>query len=132
VDYRFTIIVGIIACSAAGFRSLDDLADLSNVGSLAAFALVCITVIYLRISNPGLARPFRTPLYPAVPLLGAGMCLLLLMSIIHRPKTGPFFLAYVVIGFLLYFVYGLWNSKLSKGEVVTGHEAAPMELPNTE
>ncbi|HEY1449044.1 MAG TPA: amino acid permease [Caulobacteraceae bacterium] len=127
-----TIIVGIIACSAAGFRSLDDLADLSNVGSLAAFALVCITVIYLRISNPGLARPFRTPLYPAVPLLGAGMCLLLLMSIIHRPKTGPFFLAYVVIGFLLYFVYGLWNSKLSKGEVVTGHEAAPMELPNTE
>ncbi|HEY2048337.1 MAG TPA: amino acid permease [Caulobacteraceae bacterium] len=127
-----TIIVGIIACSAAGFRSLDDLADLSNVGSLAAFALVCITVIYLRFSNPDLVRPFRTPLYPLVPILGAGMCLFLLKSILNKPKTGPFFLAYVGIGILLYFVYGLWNSKLSKGVIVEGHEAVPMELPHTE
>jgi APA family basic amino acid/polyamine antiporter len=127
-----TIIVGIIACSAAGFRSLDDLADLSNVGSLAAFALVCITVIYLRVSSPDLHRPFRTPLYPLVPILGAGMCLFLLKSILNKPKTGPFFLAYVGVGILLYFVYGMWNSKLSKGVVVEGHEAAPMELPHTE
>jgi APA family basic amino acid/polyamine antiporter len=127
-----TIVVGIIACSAAGFRSLDDLADLSNVGSLAAFALVCITVIYLRFSNPNLVRPFRTPLYPVVPILGAVMCLFLLKSILNRPQTGPFFLAYVGIGFLLYFAYGMWNSNLSKGVVVAGHEATPMELPHTE
>jgi APA family basic amino acid/polyamine antiporter len=125
-----TIVVGLIACGAAGFRSLDDLADLSNVGSLAAFALVCITVIYLRVSSPNLTRPFRTPLYPAVPILGAVMCLFLLKSILNKPQTGPFFLAYVGIGFLLYFVYGLWNSQLSKGVIVTGHEAAPMELPH--
>ena len=43
---------------------LDNLADLSNVGSLTAFALVCVTVIYLRFSSPGLKRPFRVPLYP--------------------------------------------------------------------
>lgn len=127
-----TIIVGLIACGAAGFRSLDDLADLSNVGSLAAFALVCVTVVYLRVSSPKLERPFRTPFYPVVPILGAGMCLFLLKSILNKPQTGPFFLGYVGIGFLLYFAYGLWNSKLSKGVVVTGHEAAPMELPHTD
>jgi APA family basic amino acid/polyamine antiporter len=127
-----TIVVGVLACSAAGFRSLDDLADLSNVGSLAAFSLVCVTVIYLRFSSPDLPRPFRTPLYPLVPILGAGMCLFLLKSILNKPKTGPFFLAYVGIGFLLYFAYGLWNSKLGKGHPVPGHEAAPMELPHAE
>jgi APA family basic amino acid/polyamine antiporter len=125
-----TIVVGLIACSAAGFRSLDDLADLSNVGSLAAFALVCVTVMYLRVSNPTLVRPFRTPLFPVVPILGAVMCLFLLKSILNKPQTGPFFLAYVGIGFVLYFVYGLWNSKLSKGIEVDGHEATPMELPH--
>ena len=58
-----TIIVGVIACGAAGFLSLDALGDLTNVGSLAAFALVCITVIYLRVASPDLVRPFRTPLF---------------------------------------------------------------------
>ena len=127
-----TILVGLMACGAAGFLSLDSLADLSNVGSLAAFALVCITVIYLRISSPNLVRPFRTPLYPVVPILGAVMCLFLLKSILNKPETGPFFLAYVGIGFVLYFVYGLWNSKLGKGIRTTGHEASPMELPHAE
>ena len=97
---------------------------------LAAFSLVCITVIYLRVSSPDLIRPFRTPLYPAVPVLGAVMCLFLLKSILNKPQTGPFFLAYVGIGFLLYFTYGLWNSKLSKGVTVLGHEASPLELPH--
>ncbi len=111
-----TLIVGFMACCAAGLLSLDALADLSNVGSLTAFALVCITVIVLRFSNPGLTRPFRTPLYPVVPILGAGMCLFLLKSILNKPQTGPFFLMYVGIGFLLYFAYGYRNSKLAKGE----------------
>jgi APA family basic amino acid/polyamine antiporter len=127
-----TIVVGVMACGAAGFLSLDSLADLSNVGSLAAFSLVCITVIYLRVSSPDLVRPFRVPLYPLVPILGAVMCLFLLKSILNKPQTGPFFLTYVGVGFVLYFFYGLWNSKLGKGIPVPGHEAAPMELPHVE
>ena len=127
-----TIVVGVMACAAAGFRGLDDLADLSNVGSLAAFALVCITVIYLRVSNPGLVRPFKTPLYPVVPVLGAVICLFLLATIMNNPKSAHFFLFYLAGGFALYFVYGLWNSKLGKGEDIHGHEAAPMELPHVE
>lgn len=124
-----TIIVGVAACGAAGFMSLDALSDLSNVGSLAAFTLVCITVIYLRFSSPGLARPFRTPFFPVTPILGALMCLVLLMSLMAGAATRNFFLTYLAIGIVVYFIFGIWNSKLGKGEEVVGHEAAPMELP---
>ncbi len=127
-----TIIVGIAACGAAGFMSLDALADLSNVGSLAAFAIVCITVMYLRGSAPNLVRPFRTPLFPFVPIAGALMCLVLLMSLMATVATRNFFLIYLAVGIVIYFVYGMWSSKLGRGIPVGGHEAAPMELPHKE
>ena len=76
-------------------------------------------------SSPGLARPFRTPLYPVVPVLGAVMCLFLLKSILNKPTTGPFFLGYVAVGIVLYFVYGLDHSRLGKGET-----AAPIAVPD--
>ena len=125
-----TIIVGIAAMCAAGLLSLDTLGDLANVGSLAAFALVCVTVIYLRISNPELVRPFRTPLFPLTPILGAVMCLVLLLSLMTTPDTRKFFLIYLAVGIVIYLVYGFWFSKLNRGDVVLGHEAAPMELPH--
>jgi APA family basic amino acid/polyamine antiporter len=125
-----TIIVGLMACVAAGFMGLDTLSEATNVGSLAAFTIVCLTVIYLRISAPNLERPFRTPFYPVTPILGAIMCIVLLMSLMSGEKTRNFFLVYLAVGFAIYFVYGLWNSKLGKGEVVLGHEPSPMELPN--
>jgi APA family basic amino acid/polyamine antiporter len=124
-----TIIVGVAACAAAGFMSLDVLGDLTNVGSLAAFALVCVTVIYLRISSPGLARPFTAPLYPITPVLGAIMCLVLLMSLMAVAITRNFFLIYLAGGIVIYFLYGMSHSKLGKGIEVDGHEASPMELP---
>jgi APA family basic amino acid/polyamine antiporter len=110
--------------------SLDALADLTNVGSLLAFSIVCITVIYLRYAQPGLVRPFRTPLFPLTPILGAAMCLFLLMAIISKADTRAFFLVYLGLGLIVYFAYGLWNSKLGKGEIVGGHEAPPdLEMP---
>jgi basic amino acid/polyamine antiporter, APA family len=124
-----TIIVGIAACGAAGFMSLNDLANLTNVGSLAAFALVCVTVVYLRVSSPDLVRPFRTPFFPVTPILGAIMCLVLLMSLMSGAATRNFFLIYLAVGVVVYFLYGMWHSKLGKGIRVSGHEAAPMELP---
>jgi APA family basic amino acid/polyamine antiporter len=127
-----TIIVGIAAAGAAGFMSLDALNDLANVGSLAAFTIVCITVIYLRMSSPDMPRPFRTPLYPLTPILGAIMCVVLLMSLMAVPTTRNFFLFYLGGGILVYFAFGMWNSKLGRGELVVGHEAEPMELPGAE
>ena len=117
------VIVGVAACGAAGFLSLDALSDLSNVGSLAAFTLVCITVIYLRYKNPELERPFRTPLFPLVPILGALMCLVLLMSLMAGVATRNFFLIYLCVGIVVYFLYGIWHSKLGKGIIVLDTEA---------
>jgi len=125
-----TLIVGAAAMVAAGFLSLDALSDLTNVGSLAAFAIVCVTVIYLRRSDPGLTRPFKTPLYPVVPILGALMCLILLMSLMSTPNTRNFFLIYLAVGVAIYFVYGIRASKLGRGVVVEGAEGLPHELPH--
>jgi basic amino acid/polyamine antiporter, APA family len=123
-----TIIVGIVAAGFSGFMSLDALADLTNVGSLAAFAIVCLTVLYLRIAEPALKRPFRTPLFPLVPLLGAAMCLFLLMSLMASATTRNFFMLYLIGGMLVYFAYGLRHSKLAHGEIVIGAEPN-MDMP---
>jgi APA family basic amino acid/polyamine antiporter len=117
-----TLIVGVLACGFAGFMGLDQLANLTNVGTLLAFAIVCITVIYLRFARPDMHRTFRTPLFPFTPLLGAGMCLFLLMSLMAHAETRNFFIVYLLGGIVLYFAYGMWNSKLGKGVVVHGHE----------
>jgi APA family basic amino acid/polyamine antiporter len=124
-----TIIVGGVAGGFAGFMSLDALADLTNVGSLAAFAMVCLTVLYLRFAEPALKRPFRTPLFPLVPLLGAAMCLFLLMSLMANSATRNFFLIYLVGGMVVYFIYGIRHSKLAHGEIVIGAEPT-LDLPS--
>ena len=101
-----------------------------NVGSLAAFALVCITVIYLRTTHKDMPRPFRTPLYPVVPILGAVMCVILLMSLMAGEHTRNFFIIYLIIGIAVYFFYGIRKSKLGRGVVVEGSEGEPHELPH--
>jgi APA family basic amino acid/polyamine antiporter len=117
-----TLIVGVLACGFAGFMGLDALANLTNVGTLLAFAIVCITVIYLRFTRPEMPRAFRTPLFPLTPVLGAAMCLFLLMSLMAHDATRNFFVVYLIGGILLYFVYGMWHSKIGQGIVVHGHE----------
>jgi len=125
-----TLIVGATAALAAGFMSLNILSDVTNVGSLAAFGIVCSTVMYLRYRNPEVQRPFRTPLFPWVPIFGVILCIILLMSLMAVPATRSFFLVYIVVGTVFYFVYGVRNSRLARGEKVAGHESAPMELPH--
>jgi APA family basic amino acid/polyamine antiporter len=127
-----TIIVGFVAAFCAGFLSLDTLSEVTNVGTLAAFTIVCGTVIYLRITHPMMPRPFRTPLYPVVPILGVLMCVTLLMSLMGVEKTRNFFLIYVTAGFLVYFIFGLWNSKLGRGLATAPATLAGMEAPAPE
>ena len=123
-----TIIVGVVVSGLAGFMSLTNLASLANVGSLTAFAMVCLTVVYLRITAPGLVRPFRTPMYLPVALVGAGMCAILVKALMANEHTSTFFLRYLGGGILVYFLFGLWNSKLGKGETVVFAEPTP-DLP---
>jgi APA family basic amino acid/polyamine antiporter len=122
-----TILVGLVAAGFAGFTGLDFLGDTTNVGTLVAFMLICVTVIYLRFARPNLNRPFKMPtwLIVIVGVLGAGMCLILVMSLMSEERTRTFFMWYTGIGVLVYFAYGMWNSKLAKGETVLGHESNP-------
>ena len=68
--YINTILVGTITAVAAGFFDINVLGDMTSVGTLAAFAIVCLSVIYLRRAAPDLPRGFSVPLYPVVPILG--------------------------------------------------------------
>ena len=109
-----TLIVGALAGSGAAFMSLDALAELTNVGTLSAFMIVCMTVMYLRFAHPNLKRPFKAPLGPVTPVLGTSMCFILLMSLMTNPHTRGFFSTYLVGGVALYFIFGYWNSKIGR------------------
>lgn len=111
-----TLIVGLLAGAGASLMSLDALSNLTNVGTLAAFMIVCITVIYMRFAAPNLARPFRAPLGLATPILGTLMCFILLMSLMTHDLTRHFFLIYLGVGAVAYFFYGFWFSKLGRAK----------------
>jgi len=117
-----TMMVGAVTCALAGFIGLDVVVSLTSVGTLFAFAIVCLAVIYLRLVRPEMARPFKAPLFPVTPLLGALMSLFLLMSLMARETTRTFFLVYLALGVALYFAYGKWNSNLRKGVVAARAE----------
>jgi APA family basic amino acid/polyamine antiporter len=107
-----TWIVGIIAIIIAGFFPLGLLGELVSGGTLAAFATVCIGVWVLRVRSPELERPFKTPLVPLVPLLGAGATLYMMYQL---PKLTWHLLAlWTAICMTTYFVYGIRNSTIGK------------------
>ena len=114
VPWVSTLVVGLSTMLAAGFLPMSAILDVTSVGALSAFILVCVTVIYLRISQPKMHRPFRVPFYPVVPLVGVGMCLLVLMSLMASPATRRFFFLYLAVGMIFYFVYGARHAVLGR------------------
>lgn len=111
--YINTILVGMITAVAAGFFDINVLGDMTSVGTLAAFAIVCLSVIYLRRSAPELPRGFKVPLYPVLPVLGIVSCIYLITTVPWNVLK--FFIWYLVGGGILYFVYGMRNSNLQHG-----------------
>jgi basic amino acid/polyamine antiporter, APA family len=109
-----TVVVGGVTAVAAGFFDINVLGDMTSVGTLAAFAIVCLSVIYLRRAAPELPRGFKVPLYPVLPVLGILSCLYLITTV---PLNVLMFFAYFMVGAVaLYFVYGLRNSNLQHGD----------------
>jgi len=106
-----TLVVGAVSGVVAGMTPIDDLGDLVNLGTLMAFTIICFTVLYLRIKEPQLARPFQVPYPKVTPLLGMAFCGLLIASLW---KTFIMLIPYFVLGFIIYFVYGQHNSRLRK------------------
>lgn len=115
-----TVLVGILVAIAAAVFDINTLGDLTSVGTLAAFAAVCITVIFLRQRRPDLERGFKVPLYPIIPVLGVLSCFYLIFAIEARVLV--FFAWFLAGAVLLYFLYGMHNSKLGKGIVAPSPE----------
>jgi len=109
-----TILVGLLTASAAAFFDINTLGDMTSVGTLAAFAIVCLSVIWLRRTHPDIPRGFRVPLYPVLPALGIVACLALIFTVENRVLV--FFGWYSLAAVVLYFVYGMHNSQLHKGQ----------------
>lgn len=108
---RVIVICGVIMALIAGFMPLGDLAELVNIGTLAAFVLVCFGVIALRITQPDLHRPFRSPFSPLFPVLGMLSCGALMAFL--PGLTWLRFIIWLTLGLIVYFVYSINHSKLA-------------------
>ena len=118
-----TLVVGLAVASAAGFFDINFLGDATSVGTLAAFGIVCLTVIWLRRTHPEIPRGYKVPLYPIIPALGIVSCFALIFTVESRVLI--FFGWYVLAAIVLYFVYGMHNSELAKGHLVIADEETP-------
>ncbi|MEV7324103.1 amino acid permease [Streptomyces sp. NPDC093970] len=112
--YRPTILLGVVIAIVAGFTSLSELAELVNIGTLFAFIVVAISVIILRNTRPDLERSFRTPWVPALPVVSVLASLWLMLNL--PAETWLRFAIWMVIGFVVYFLYGRTHSGLARAE----------------
>ena len=105
-----TILTGVAVGVCAMFTSIDEMVDLTNIGTLFAFILVCIGILILRKRDPDRPRAFRTPWVPAVPMLGVLSCLYLMLGLPWI--TWIRFGLWLVVGLVVYYSYGFRKSGL--------------------
>ncbi|MBT2230068.1 amino acid permease [Nonomuraea sp. NEAU-A123] len=110
VPSRVTWIVGAASAAIAGFLPIREAAELTNIGILLAFVVVCVAVIVLRYRQPDLPRSFRTPGMPVVPAVGVLFSLWLITFL--DPVTWLRFVVWFVLGLIVYFAYGRRHSVL--------------------
>jgi APA family basic amino acid/polyamine antiporter len=116
--HRITIITGTIAALLAFWLPLTTLAELVNIGTLAAFVLVSIGVIVLRRTRPDLPRAFKVPGYPVVPILAAISCFGLMGFL--TAGTWVRFFVWMAIGLVFYFAYSRSHSRVGREESSAG------------
>lgn len=108
-----TILTGVAVGGVAMFVDIGSLSDLTNIGTLFAFILVCSGVIMLRRTDRERSRPFRVPLVPFLPVLGILMCFALMFSL--PLETWLRFFVWLAIGLMIYFFYSIRHSRLRLG-----------------
>jgi APA family basic amino acid/polyamine antiporter len=123
-----TILLGIVIAVAASFLPISILGDLVSLGTASAFAIVCLSVIMLRLKHPEMERPFKVPGGIFTAVLGILACAALaglnfIPMVQHALNDNPLPLTilgiYAVVGAIVYCAYGYWNSKLAKGIDIT-------------
>jgi APA family basic amino acid/polyamine antiporter len=108
--WKSTILTGLFVASMAGLIPLSILAEMTSIGTLFAFVIVCGAVLVMRRTNPAANRPFRVPFVPLIPILGILTCLLLMFSL---PVENWYrLIIWMAIGFVIYFGYGYNHSVL--------------------
>ncbi len=105
-----TILTGVFVGLLAGLANIDEIVELTNIGTLFAFVLVAIGILVLRHTNPDAPRPFRAPLVPLVPALAILSCGYLMFQLPWQ--TWERFFIWLAIGLVVYFAYGYRHSKL--------------------
>ncbi|MGV9329194.1 amino acid permease [Streptosporangium sandarakinum] len=116
--YRITILMGCVVALLAGLVPLSAIAELVNIGTLFAFVIVSIAVVVLRRTRPDLPRSFRTPLVPLVPILSVLACLYLMLNL--PVETWIRFVVWMILGVVVYAVYGYRHSRVAGREVGAG------------
>src|SRR5690606_25527282 len=108
--YITTIITGVVAMAIAGFGPINLLGELVSIGTLLAFTIVCCGILVLRYTNPEIPRPFKTPFFPVVPILGIFVCLYLMAGLPWH--TWERLIIWLLIGIIIYFGYSRFHSKI--------------------
>jgi len=113
VPHITTLVTGIAVAAGALVADENEIYDLTNIGTLSAFAIVCIGVLVLRYTQPERPRPFRVPFVWPVTVIGAGACIYIMFGL---PVTAwERFAVWMAIGIAIYFAYGFRNSTLRRG-----------------
>ncbi len=109
--YKNTILVGFLAAIVGSITPIDDIGKMVNIGTLLAFVIVCIAVMVLRSTNPGQARPFRTPWVPLLPILGiiSNGYMMYKLGWINWARL----IVWLVIGLVIYFAYSRYHSRVN-------------------
>ncbi len=103
---------GLFVGLLASFASIDEMVDLTNIGTLFAFVLVCVGIPILRSRDPSRPRAFRVPFSPLFPILGAGTCLFLAYYL--PPASWWRFIGWLVLGLAIYCAYGYTGSRVGR------------------
>jgi APA family basic amino acid/polyamine antiporter len=108
-----TIVTGVVVGLLSGVANINEVVELTNIGTLFAFVLVCIGVTVLRLQEPERERPFRVPFGPfLLPMLGVVSCVFLM---VHLPPASWWrFIGWLVLGMAVYFAFGYNHSAVGR------------------